>query len=54
MSLPYDFDLQIAHIQALESREQVVGLFAALGYNTEARLTQTWRLPEGRGSFAVR
>jgi TaqI-like C-terminal specificity domain/Eco57I restriction-modification methylase len=41
MSLPFDFELSLADIQALENREQVVGLFAALGYNTEARLTQT-------------
>ena len=41
MTLPFDFDLQLADIQALESREQVAALFAMLGYNTEARLTQT-------------
>jgi hypothetical protein len=41
MSLVDDVDLQIPDIQALESREQVAALFAMLGYNTEARLTQT-------------
>ncbi len=41
MPLPHDFDLQLAHLQALSGRDAVAALFALLGYNTEARLTQT-------------
>lgn len=39
--LPHDFDLQPSHLQSLSSRDAIVALFAQLGYNTEARLTQT-------------
>jgi hypothetical protein len=39
--LPHDFDLQSAHLQSLSNRDAIAALFAQLGYNTEARLTQT-------------
>ena len=41
MPLLNDFDLQNDHLLALSSRDQIAGLFARLGYNTNARLTQT-------------
>lgn len=41
MPLPHDFDLQLAHLQALSGRDAVTAIFALLGYNTEAHLTQT-------------
>jgi|WetSurMetagenome_2_1015567.scaffolds.fasta_scaffold1147075_2 hypothetical protein len=41
MPLHDDFDLQVSDIQALSSRDELIGLFAKLGYNTQLRLTQT-------------
>jgi len=41
MPLTHDFDLVPSHLQSLSSREAVAAFFASLGYNTDARLTQT-------------
>lgn len=41
MPLPGDFDLLPSHLHVLSGRDEVAALFAALGYNTDARLTQT-------------
>jgi TaqI-like C-terminal specificity domain len=39
--LPHDFDLQSSQIQTLSTRDAIVAFFATLGYDTDARLTQT-------------
>jgi len=39
--LPHDFDLHVSQIQTLSTRDAIVAFFATLGYDTDARLTQT-------------